>query len=174
MKVLTGLLMVLVLLLNGCSGLKTADDVYRQTTSSHDPYKKATWVKGPVAPIDYTEYESSGSAKVFLRSNIEDDIHQLYLEFCGESWIFFNSAYDIDGNQLKFTQIDRHVLKESGIIERFVVSFSRHYLKSAAQEGLNMKFEGKRGERTVVLGPLYVQGYLKRLGESTAKLLTAQ
>lgn len=117
--------------------------------------------------VGYALHGSTGSVNVFLRSLVDGDLHQLYVTFSGKDWIFFDSAYDIDGNRLDFVEIDREVSTSSGITEDFALNLSEDYLESAAEKGMNVKFVGQRGERTLVLKPHYIEGYLKRLRELT-------
>ena len=176
MRARTAFALVVVFLLSGCGPpqkYRTADEVYTKTISTHDAYKKATWVKSPTVRV-YHPYQtpySTGYSDLLLRTLVVEgrsEFHQLYVTFYGYDWIFFNRAYDINGNQLKFTKIDR-VVASLGIQEDFVITLAEDYLESATKSGLNIKFVGKRGERVVTLGPHYVEGYLKKYRKLTSR-----
>ena len=167
MKARIVLMVVIVFLLTGCVSTRyiTTDEVYTKTTSTYYPYKKTTWINGPPIRIPYT---AAGYSDVFLRTLVADgkpQFHQLYIRFNGFEWVFFNRAYDINGNQLDFEEIDRMVESTGTVEEDFVITFERDYLESAAKTGINIKCIGKRGERVVTLEPTYVEGYLKKYSE---------
>jgi hypothetical protein len=165
------ILIVLVLLLGGCSeaGLRTATGVYTHTNASIDSDTKIAWIKGPTDTKYFAEYGSSGYADVFLRTFVKDghNTHQLYVAFRDEDWIYFDRAYDIKGNELRFIEIKRQEVT-AGITEHFAATLSDDYLESATRQGLEVKFVGERGERKVYIRPHYVKGYLKKYIKLTA------
>jgi hypothetical protein len=165
------ILMVLVLLLGGCTeaGLRTATGVYTHTNAAITSDGKRAWIQGPTDKIYFANYGASGYADVFLRTLVKDkhDTHQLYVAFRDEDWVYFSRAYDSKGNELKFIEIKRRQVT-GGITEHFAATLSDDYLQSATRKGLEVKFVGKRGERQVSLRPHYVKGYLKKYRELTA------
>jgi len=165
------ILIVLILLLGGCSeaGLRTATGVYTHTNASMDSDEKIAWIKGPTDKKYFADHGTSGYADVFLRTLVKDghDTHQLYVAFHDEDWVYFSSAYDSNGNELKFREIKRQKVT-AGITEHFAATLSDDYLESATHKGLEVRFVGKRGERKVYMRPHYVKGYLKKYRELTA------
>ncbi len=167
-------MLVFVFLVIGCSPTKhiTADDAYTHTTSKYYPYKKATWINGPTMRVYHATQEpySAEYSDVFIRTLVVGEktrFQQLYVTFYGLDWVFFNDAYDVNGNKLEFVQMDR-TFDSPGVVEHFAITLPRGYLESVTKSGINIKCVGKRGERVVTLEPTYIEGYLKKSRELTS------
>ena len=167
-------MIVVLFLLSGCgpTKYKTPDEVYTKTTFTKDPYKKSKWIKGPSVRIDQATQKPSatGYADVFLRTFVADGrlvFHQLFVTYYGSEWVFFDEAYDINGNKLEFIEIDRD-FESLGIIEIFAIIFREGHLEAARKTGINIKCRGRRGERVIILEPTFVEGYLKKCRELTS------
>ncbi len=167
-------MLVFVFLVIGCSPTKhiTVDDAYTHTTSKYYADKKSTWINGSTMRVDHATQKPylTGYSDVFLRTLIVREktrFQQLYVAFYGLDWVFFNDAYDVNGNKLEFIQIDR-TFDGPGVVEAFAITFSRGYLESVAKSGINIKCVGKRGEMVVTLESTYIEGYLKKFRELTS------
>jgi hypothetical protein len=167
MRAGAAILVVLVSLLGGCeAGHMTAKEVHYFTAARPHPSGKSGFIQGPTAKVYFSDSGESGYANVFLRTIVKDgpDIHQLYVAFRDRKWIFFEKAYDENGNQLQFIEVERKEVTP-GISEHFAATLSDDYLESATETGLEVKFSGKEGKRTVYLKARYVRGYLKKYRE---------
>jgi hypothetical protein len=167
-------ILVFVLLAIGCGPTKhiTADDAYTHTTSKYYHYKKSTWINGPTMRVSHATQKlySTEYSDVFLRTLVVREkikFQQLYVTFYGLDWVFFNEAYDINGNKLEFVQLDR-TFDSPGVVEHFTITFPRGYLESVTKSGINIKCVGKKGERVVTLEPTHIEGYLKKYRELTS------
>jgi hypothetical protein len=161
MKARIVFIMVVLFLLSGCGPTK-----YKTTTSTHDSYKKPKWIKGPSVRVDHATQKPSaeGYSDVFLRTLVADGrlvFHQLFVNFNGLEWVFFNEAYNVNGNKLEFIEINKD-FRSLGITEIFAITFSEGYLEAATKTGINIRCIGKRGERAITLEPNYVECYLKK------------
>jgi len=149
-------------LLIGCARLhQTPETVFQLTTLESDPYKKTKWVKGPI-------YWNTGFCllRAFINEYNNVSIYQFYITDRNKNWIFYNRAYDSNGEKLNFLEIDRRV--SSGMTEEdFVIEFERSYLDQASFNGLNIKAVGKRGENVFILPPYYIQGFLQKVDSFT-------
>jgi hypothetical protein len=163
------ILLTLVFLLSGCeAGQMTAREIHYFTAAQSHPSGKKALVQGPTAKIYFSNSGATGYADVFLRTFVREgpDLHQLYVAFRDKNWVFFNHAYDNNGNELEFTEIDRKEVT-AGITELFAAKLTDEYLESATSTRLEVKFVGKEGERTVYLRSQYVRGYLQKYKELT-------
>jgi hypothetical protein len=161
------ILVLLVSLLGGCeAGHMKAKEVHYFTGLRPNPSGKSGLIQGPTAKVYFSDSGESGYADVFLRTFLRDgpDIHQLYVAFRDRNWVFFSKAYDENGNELKFIEIERKQATP-GIAEHFAATLSDDYLESATETGLEVKFSGKEGKRTVYLRARYVRGYLQKYRE---------
>jgi len=169
MRVRATILLTLVFLFSGCeAGQMTAREVHYFTAVQPRPSRESALVQGPSAKIYFSSSGATGYADVFLRTFVREgpDLHQLYVAFRDQNWVFFNQAYDKNGNELEFTEIDRKEVT-AGITEHFAAKLTDEYLESASNTGLQVKFLGKQGERTVRLRSRYVRGYLQKYKELT-------
>ena len=123
-------MMVVLILLSGCgpTKYKTPDEVDKNTTFTYDPNKKSKWIKGPSVRVDHATQKPSamGYSDVFLRTFVADGrlvFHQLFVNYFGLEWGFFDEAYDINDNKLEFVVIDRD-FESRGIIEIFAITFT--------------------------------------------------
>ena len=158
------ILVVLVSLLGGCeAGQMTAREIHYFTRLQPNPSGESGLIRGPTAKVYFSDSGESGYADVFLRTFVTDgpDIHQLYVAFRDSNWVFFSKAYDGNGNELEFIEIDRKQATP-GISEHFAANLSDDYLESATETGLEVEFSGKEGKRTVYLRARYVRGYLQK------------
>jgi len=167
-------MMVVLFLLNGCgpTKYKTPDEVDKNTTFTYDQNKKSKWIKGPSVRVDHATQKPSamGYSDVFLRTFVANGrlvFHQLFVTYYGAEWVFFDEAYDINGNKLEFIEIDRD-FESLGIIEIFAIIFREGHLEAARKTGINIKCRGRRGEGVITLEPTFVEGYLKKCRELTA------
>ena len=167
-------MMVVLFLLNGCgpTKYKTPDEVDKNTTFTYDQNKKSKWIKGPSVRVDHATQKPSamGYSDVFLRTFVTNGrlvFHQLFVTYYGSEWVFFDEAYDINGNKLEFIEINRD-FESLGIIEIFAITFREGQLEAAIKTGINIKCRGRRGERVITLEPTFVEGYLKKCRELTS------
>jgi len=163
------LILLTLVFFYGCeAGQMTAREIHYFTAVKPSPSGESALVQGPTAKIYFSYTGATGYADVFLRTFVREgpDLHQLYVAFRDQNWVFFNQAYDKDGNKLEFTEIDRKEVT-AGITEHFAAKLSDEYLESATDTGLEVKFLGKQGERTVRLRSRYVRGYLQKYKELT-------
>jgi hypothetical protein len=167
-------MMVVLFLLSGCgpTNYKTPGKVDNKTTFTYDQNKKSKWIKGPSVRVDHATQKPSamGYSDVFLRTFVTDGtlvFHQLFVTYYGPEWIFFDEAYDMNGNKLEFIEIERD-FENLGIIEIFAVIFREGHLEAATKTGINIKCRGRRGERVITLAPTLVEGYLKECRELTS------
>jgi len=156
--------------LSGCAttSIKTANDVFLQSTIDTDSYKKSTWVESPC--LDNWMY------RVWLRAQVENKnviSYQIYVLDRDSDWRFFNSAYDADGKKLDFRTVDSLVESYgaySGYTrEEYVIVVDRKYLNNSIGKEINFKAVGQRGERVIVVPSIYIEGFLKKVDEYIAK-----
>jgi hypothetical protein len=166
---LTGLLL-LVLTLSGCAttSIKTANDVFLQSSIDTDSYKKTTWIQSP--SLDGWIYS------VWLRAQAENSkiiSYQIYVSDIYDDWRFFNSAYDTDGKKLDFRTVDSLVesygLYAGKTKEDYIIVVDRKYLNNSIGKEINFKAVGQRGERVIIIPSIYVEGFLKKVDEYIAK-----
>ena len=81
-----------------------------------------------------------------------------------KDWIFFDSVYDINGNSLKVSAIDRDVARH-GVIESISVELKQEYLEKAKATGLNLAIYGKKGRKHLNIPASYIAGFVKFLKE---------
>ena len=167
-------MIVVLILLSGCgpTKYKTPDEVDKNTTFTYDPNKKSKWIKGPSVRVDHATQKPSamGYSDVFLQTFVADGrllFHQLFVTYYGLECVFFEEAYDINGNKLELIEIDRD-FENLGIIEIFAVIFREGHLEAATKTGINIKCRGRRGERIITLEPTFVEGYLQKCRELTS------
>jgi len=162
--------LLLGLILSGCAttSIKTANDVFLQSTIDTDSYKKSTWVESPC--LDNWMY------RVWLRAQVENKnviSYQIYVLDRDSDWRFFNSAYDADGKKLDFRTVDSLVESYgaySGYTrEEYVIVVDRKYLNNSIGKEINFKAVGQRGERVIVVPSIYIEGFLKKVDEYIAK-----
>ena len=141
--------------------LTSAEQVTAKTRVGPDPFNRGTQIKGPWIT---TTIPSGGFQRSRLRHyNTEQfNLYQLYVQYQAEKWALFEQAYDILGNELKFTKIERQVHKP-WIWEDFAITLERAYLNRASTEGLSVKAIGRLGETVLELPAFYIQGFLQKV-----------
>lgn len=144
--------------------------IAQQITYSIDQYNKTISLKGP----NGNTHPDAQGGEVFLRTTIglNGDLQTLQVygiyRYYGE-WAFLDRATDINGNQMKFVQIDRDVLSCSSTLygclysEHFALNISPDYLMSAQKNGIAFKAYGKAGSKEYRLSPAYILAFLSEI-----------
>lgn len=128
-----------------------------------DDFKKLTSYDGP-------EIRGKDSDAVLLRgSKFDADpntvLYQIYaVDFYTGAWRMHDSAYDIKGNRLDSSTLDRKVFNCStpGCLkgEHVAVTVTREYLENSVAEGIKIKISGRGGEEIFTVPGPYVRGFL--------------
>lgn len=94
----------------------------------------------------------------------------LFGRYHGEDWLFLESAKDIDGNDMKFREKDRDVLKRGRIEETFFLdAVNMNYLKRHKNSGIDIKLYGLKGDSAIKISPESIQGFLNWLKNNNIK-----
>lgn len=165
MKKIIPLLVLSCLLLTSClatdSFLQDPVKTYAYTKATYDQFKDSTWVNAP-------EYGTSYNYN-YLRAYIaggELSFIQLYL-VRRSSGYDFHSAYDINTNQLQFTEIDNYWMTvgdppeyTNTRIEHAGVTLKYNELVKHRSSGLAIKVYGKNGNDIIEIPGPYIDGFL--------------
>ena len=149
----------------GCAGTgtlyETPDQVAQATKVREDPYTNTTWITSPSANC------GDSLKKCYFRTafiNGKFAFYQLVVTVRIYSWLFLDTAYDIQGNKLDLVELDRRVLSGGTIKEIVAVNLTDQYMVQAMTDGLNISIRGKRGQTIVKLSGFYILGYLQKVG----------
>ena len=139
-----------------------------ETVATYDAYAKATGIAADKFKVpDVGSFLSPAFAFAMLRGRVTDtgmESIELFIHYHdANSWKFFTSALDSEGNSLPVTEIDRQAQGTIGIDEQFSVSLTRPYLEAHKENWLDIRFGGKYGFLTVKLPASYVQAFLDKL-----------
>jgi hypothetical protein len=135
-----------------------------------DEFRKTTYCYAGTMPMPtYDSYGrldggysfSISSYKLIFAEN--DSLKNIYFSFTykSEDWAFINSALDIDGNRLKFTQKNRQVLPRLGYVqENFLIEVEKDYLKKHIANGIKIKLIGDKREIVLDIPSGYIKAFL--------------
>lgn len=157
-------------LFSGCAsrshaptGVVPAEQWAAQIVRSRDDYKKMITVEGPVI--------LKNDQRILLRvqhldgSVGADLLHAYIIAKYGSEWRMYNSAYTIDGRQWPLEIIDRKVdycgRYGCTFSEHLVIPFTRVYLQSHIDDGVDIKITGLRGEEVLYLPGNYILAFLE-------------
>jgi|GEM_PF-2036116 len=143
--------------------LDSAENIAAATVVKLDNYRGTVEVSGPIrrALFDVNT--------VFLRGfGVPGKISSFQVYFgsfrtYAESWAFWDQAFDSTGREFRVAKITSELDHLDGVREDIGIDLPRDYLESAASTGLNLRVYGKRAQMNLTLGPLYVQGFLKKV-----------
>jgi hypothetical protein len=129
---------------------------------TYDDFKKVTIIEGPNCARQYGDM-------LFLRGwkyASGEEVYQIYLadNYSGQ-WRFYDSAYDLDGQQFKVTRISRDVDSCASVscdfTEHLGLTVTKDYLrKNMGSVGIAFKVYGKAGEEVFDIPAAYVQAFL--------------
>lgn len=146
--------------------IKTADDVFIHTKPNTDLYTRIIRVDGPIFRVfkPATWNKPARDYWWLLQAVINHQGILVYsLVICDKNadWKFYDSAYDVNGQELEFVGIDREV-KSGFTQELFRIAMNRKYLERARSAGLDIKIIGKRGWKIFTIPAYYVDGFCRK------------
>lgn len=173
------ILFVSLIALVGCAGFnnaKTKQDVLMKSSIEDDSFRKVSWIKGPpmkastlteAAKKDHSDWQvDEYFLRAFVDKKNDSRFIQIYVSHADTDWLFFNSATDSDGNELKFVEISRDTSSATkygvGVIESFAIEVSLDYLKAHAAKGISIRVYGKNGKRMLNIPSFYVDGFIEK------------
>jgi predicted small lipoprotein YifL len=168
-KIIPTLLLIFSMLaLSGCGGVgginykSTSEEIKAKATSSYDPYKKVTTIKGPwLGPWFIRGYKYPSG----------QESYQIYasINYTRDDSVRFSSAVDINGGKLDFVHVDTDVDVScysygctTYYTEDFVIRITRQDMVNALQSGMNIRvYSSVSGyNRTIVVTPKYINAIL--------------
>lgn len=172
MKNLTALIISL-LLITGCAtrGIDPNDKaaVASKVTVERDDFKKLTQYKGP--KIELTDINMFLVGTWYTQINLRawkidsgSSTYQIYVEANHQSWMFFDTAYNSNGDQLNTTVIAREVgsCNTDSCWHREILglNITREYLEKNTTNGISFQISGQNGKASYTIPPAYVQAFL--------------
>ena len=152
--------------------LLTKKDVSKYIEMTYDQFKKTKCYYGPriFGDSGIPFYWLSQRPTIGINARLryiekvsEYSFYQIYITYCQDDWCFFQSAYDRNGRELKFIQIDRAV-QRPGVCETFAVSITREYLEIHKNSGISLKVYSNKGCEEMVRVPShYIQAFLEKI-----------
>ena len=166
MKKLISLFSLLALVACGGSRIITPEEHAAQVSCKEDKFDKTKWCQSQFIYVG--GFNGGTHGRFALDANQKGAVPQMIIADCDATFLFVDSAKDIDGKWLKAknNSFDSH---GNMVCENFTIQISMAYLKKYKDSGINIKFYGRHGTRenaTITFSPEYVQGFLKFLAEN--------
>lgn len=173
------IIVLLATLLSGCASMgitslepSTTDSVSSNISFKYDEFDKASWLQ----TAEYyasTEIVGGGSVKYFYRARLSDNNEvkfvQLYTTLTNSSWLFVDSIKDSNGNSYDFIKIDREVGRNEymsngvKVEEHYGISLDMKALESIAENGVRLKFNGRKGHQIAKFSPVVSKAFMNSL-----------
>lgn len=154
--------------LAGCASVdhQSPTSVSKSVRVERDDFKKLVQYSGPYIPLGFGDggayLRGFETSKAELKPLVEPAV-QLVVDMVNFHWVFYDNAYDSDGNALSTKVLDRNVKNcGSGVCvhtEVLAITLPRGYLGAHAS-GLNVQISGKGGAYVVAIPAGYVQGFV--------------
>jgi hypothetical protein len=146
------------------------------------PIERTTWT-----PMSWHLSQQSAPVQGAATNSATGDVLMMHYGSIGEGpspywlnilavpddWAFYESAFDAEGNELNFSQIDRDIQYNS-VKESFGINFSREYLESAQTKGLTIRAVGQGGSKVFELSPEYIKSFLGDVDQHLYEVEIAQ
>jgi hypothetical protein len=126
-----------------------------------DDFKKVTTFIGPDYSVDSNEQSLIRAVKSERNGSVIV-VYQIYFSHTKfDDWMHFNSAYDSEGNSLKFQLISKEILecRKSGCTTKEIVGLNvtKEYLIKNFENGLKIQISGKKGEAIIKFPSKYLK-----------------
>jgi hypothetical protein len=145
-------------------------EVMLKTQKKEDKFTKYTHyiaptIKREIGKNSIMAYiDTAFKEKYSGRSNIS-----ILIYYYGRKWKFFDTAYDIDGNQMKVISAGREVrgcsAKDCSFSESMMIPLSNKYLEKHLEKGIKIKIMGRGDDIILNFTPQYLQGFYEAIKE---------
>lgn len=166
-------------MLVGCAGFNNVTSkqgVIDKFTVDYDNFKKIAWLNAPMmqastfieaAKKDHSDWQVDlYFLRAFVDKKTNTEFIQIYVSNASSDWLFFESAVDSDGNEMKFVKISRETSQNTkygvGTVEDFAIGVTLDSLKAHIDNGISIRIYGKKGNRTLNIPGYYIDGFVEK------------
>ena len=164
MKIILCLLSATALLCGCATYISNPEQSARGTTLVYDPYAGGFAVTGK--RLNCGDFPNK--TRLWLRGgfdkNRQGEFFQLYVYYWSQTgWMFLKSASDSDAMDLPLRVLNQDLGILSDTVEEHVaVDMTRDYLIAHFKSGFNIRIVGSKGNLTVRVPGMYVEGFLNK------------
>lgn len=156
-----------VVLISGCAtpsnvGKMSPEQISQKSTVERDDFIKSTVVRGMPMVFGSLIMQSEYSFQAYKpdTSEVFYVLHVKSVRSYDDGWAFWESAFDRDGNKLKFLKHDSDV--QNGGITYEYISFevTREWLDKASKKGEEVRLDGKRASQILKFPANYASAFM--------------